>query len=693
MSDYTTLGELVVALSEAFQPPERLTVSESAEKYRYINNPGSYVGPWKNSTAPYLKEVMDCFTDREHEAVIFCAPAQCGKTEVFLNWVAHGVLCDPMDMLLVEKSQVSARDFSRRRVDRLHRHTPVIGERILPGNSGDNVFDKMYRNGMLLTLSWPSINELSGRPVGRVFLTDYDRMPQDVDGEGAPFDLAHKRTTTFRSSRKTVAESSPGFIAEDPRWLAATAHEAPPCRGILALYNRGDRRRWYWKCPHCKEWFEPSFSLLQWSDTQDTVEAGKSAMMVCPHCATLLPPEAKYDLNQTGRWVRDGQTLTKSDKLEGLPYRSSFASFWLKGVAAAFAPWSSLVANYIRAEQEYQRTGSQEALKATVNTDQGEPYVVRGSQASRLPDDLKNGATNYVEREVPPDVRFLIATADVQKNRFVVQVFGIAPAKNNLYGMYVIDRIDIIKSNRLDEDGERLWVKPHMHLEDWHLLKERVLDLTYPLMGQDGEMAIKLMLCDSGGADGVTHNAYAFWERLSRAGDNDHRRFMLVKGQKNPAAPRVEITYPDTTNRKDRKAGARGNVPVMMLNVNMLKDRLDGMVDLPEGEGGVHIPSWMPDEVFTEMTTEVRTPKGWENRSRKRNEAWDLATYCIGACTHLGVDRFDWEGDRLPAWAMPWPDNSLVQLNTINPATGESKPFAKEQKHGQDLASLAAKLG
>ena len=80
----------------------------------------------------------------------------------------------------------------------------------MPSKDSDNTFDKYYRSGMILTLSWPSIAELSGRPVGRTFLTDYDRMPMNVDGEGSPFDLARKRTTTFGSSACTIAESSPG---------------------------------------------------------------------------------------------------------------------------------------------------------------------------------------------------------------------------------------------------------------------------------------------------------------------------------------------------------------------------------------------------------------------------------------------------------------------------------------------------
>jgi phage terminase large subunit GpA-like protein len=687
---YKNLGSIVGELSEMFKPPERLTVSQSAEKYRYLNNPGAYVGPWKNETTPYLTEVMDCLTDRRYNAVILAAPAQVGKTDIILNWQTHTVVCDPMDMIVYQTSQGTARDFSKRRVDRLHRHTPAVGERLMKGSDSDNVYDKHYRSGVMFTLSWPSINELSGRPVGRVCLTDYDRMPQNVDGEGSPFDLARKRTTTFRTAGKTFAESSPGFEVSDTKWLRHTSHEAPPCEGILALYNRGDRRRWHWKCPHCKHWFEPAFDLIQWPDSEEIMECADKAAMMCPHCSSLISPDLKYDLNIGGRWVVDGQRITPDDKVEGPPLRSDIASFWLKGPAAAFASWRDLVSRFLIAEQEFARTGSQEALKSTVNTDQGEAYYPRGNERERLPEDLKDTALALDDdKTVPADVRFLLACADVQKNRFCVQVFGVSPAANG-FDVIAIDRIDIVKSKRRDEDGDSLWVKPATFVEDWWLLKEQVLDKVYTLADGSGVMGIKMMACDSGGRDGVTANAYSFWKQLrdKAAGEGAHKRFVLIKGDSNPSAPRVRVSYPDSST-KDRKAGARGEIPVLMLNPNILKDKLNGMLDATRGNGGFLFADYLPDEVFVEMTVERRTAKGWEKPkgSRIRNEAWDLAAYALALCAHLRVEYINWS--KPPVWAAPWPENALVvSKEEENPA----KQFAQRAKPVYDLASLAETL-
>ena len=85
---YRCISELILSLKVILEPPERLTVSQWAEKYRYVNNRGSYVGYWKNSTTPYMVEPMDTLGSPVHDAVIMVAPAQCGKTDALIvNWM------------------------------------------------------------------------------------------------------------------------------------------------------------------------------------------------------------------------------------------------------------------------------------------------------------------------------------------------------------------------------------------------------------------------------------------------------------------------------------------------------------------------------------------------------------------------------------------------------------------------------
>ncbi len=678
------LEQIVVDTAEMVRPPERLTVSQAAEKYRQLNNPGSYVGPWDNTIAPYGVEVMDEMTSLDYTGLIFVGPARSGKSDLFFNFLTHTAICDPADMMVVHMTQNTARDWSKGDLQKVFRHSPALGGKVKAGRQNLNTHDISFQSGMRVLVKWPTITELSGKTIPRLFLMDYDRMPLDVDKEGTPFDLARKRTTTFGRYGMTVAESSPGWPVENPKWLATTPHEAPPTPGILALYNRGDRRRWYWRCPECKTPFEPTFQCLNYPDSTDKMEAAEMATLQCPHCQFDIPHERKREMNGGGRWIKDRMKWLPDGSVVGDPIRSSIASFWLKGPAAAFADWKLLVLNYLSAYEEFEKTGSEEGLKTTVTTDQGEPYVSQGSEGERLPEDLKTRSYDLGEKVVPEGARFLIATIDVQKNRFVVQVHGIGEFGD----MWIVDRYDVRKSERTDDDGERYWISPGSYEEDWRLLVDAVILKTYPLSDGSGRhMQIKVVGCDSGGREGVTANAYKFWRWLrDHCPGNLHRRFQLVKGSPLKSIPRVAISYPDA-ERKDRRAGAKGEVPILIINSNQVKDQVNKILDRESPGGGrVSFPDWLPDWFYTELTVEVRTAKGWENPKNQRNESWDLLCYCvaIGLSRHVNVERIDWTNP--PSWAAEWDKNDLIL------AAGVEQRFESQPKSDMGLERLGSEL-
>lgn len=696
MAEYASVEQIVAERAGVVRPPMRMSVSAAAEEFHYVYKPGSYIGEWDNTFAPYLVEPMNEMTSLDFTGLIFVGPARCGKSVMVYNWLAHTALCDPADMMVIHMTQASARDWSNRELAMTLRHSPKIAATLIPGRQNDNVWDKRFKSGMQLLISWPVITQLSGKTIPRLWLMDYDRMPEDVDGEGNPYDLASKRATTFGRYGMTVAESSPGHDIDNPKWIASSPHQAPPTKGILALYNRGDRRRWYWKCLQCGEPFLPSFGLLDYdASTPDPIEAGEKATMVCPHCGYPHVHADKHQLNLTGKWVKDGQKWLKDGSLEGTPARSSIASFWLDGTCSAFMEWKAIVAKYIIATREYETTGSEDALRVTVNVDQGSAYLPIAMGEGRLPEQLKARAEDLGERVVPVGTRFLLALIDVQKSRFVVQVHGVGVGGD----IYVVDRFDIKYSRRIDPDtdGQFLWVKPASYLEDWQLLIDEVMLKTYPLGDGSGRrMQIMFTGCDSGGYAekgrdskvGVTAKAYEFRKWLR---DNDDHgllnRFTLIKGDPKKEAPRARVGFPDA-ERKDRRAQARGEVPVLMLNSNLLKDQADAMLSRTEPGGGmVHFPKWLDDDFYVELTVEVKTPKGWENLKHRRNESWDLLYYCVGLCLsrYVRIDTVDW--DDPPGWAAEWESNDLVI------ASGGNKRFDSSAEKKYSLEELAEMLG
>lgn len=666
--DQRALGDICQSYS-AFVPPRRVTVCQGAQENLYFKKPGDVPGPWSADETPYMVEPMNMLASRKHEAVVFVGPARTGKTAaLLLGWLSHVVVNDPGDMLMIQMTQDKAREFSRTEIDRAIDNSNALQSR-MGGKQDDNTHDKMFRNGMWLRIGWPTKSNVASTTYRYVAITDLDRMEnaENVDGEGPLFQLALKRTQTFGTRGMCLAESSPGIELVDPNWVQASSHEAPPATGILGLYNLSDRRRFYWQCPMCSHWFEPKPGIELFRLPADEVlletvrEADLEALateynrVICPHCEGSIGPRCKYELNRGGRWLQDGQTLLPSGEVTGKAHESTIAGYWMGGIPAAYQSWRSIILRYLQGLRSFALTGSEELMKTTTNTDQGMPYM------SRLLLDAKRNATDPASRKekdlqryvVPEKARFLVATVDVQggmNSRFVVQVHAIGPHLEK----WLVDRYNITESNREGMGSEKAPIDPAKYAEDWDLVTERVSRSTYRTAIDGVEIRIKLLVMDSGGEEGVTAMAYAWYRRVRAMGFAS--RIMLVKGvgrDQKATFPFIKETWVG-----NRNPGEKGDIPLYLINTNALKDTITAGIRRPApGPGYFHIPGWVSQAFIDELNSEVRQENGTWKQIRKRNEAFDLLVYCEAGCLRLGADRIKWT-DVVPEWARALFENS-----------------------------------
>lgn len=631
--------------------PRRMRVADAVAQYMRVPMGAGNSVPWDPLVAPYVIEPMNCLASREYDAVIFVGPARTGKTIGLIDgWVIYNVICDPADMLIIQMTEEKAREHSKKRLARTFRVSPEVVSRLSPNKNDNNVYDRTFLAGNYLKIGWPSVNIMSSSDYKCVALTDYDRFPEDIDGEGDAFSLASKRTTTFMSSGMTLVESSPGRDVKDVKWRRTSPHEAPPTTGILSLYNRGDRRRWYWPCPHCGEYFQPCGDVVAgFRDIADPVLASEAAYIHCPSCSGRIMPEQKRELNGRGVWLRDGESINADGSRYGDPRRSRIASFWMEGPAAAYQTLSQLVYKLLTAEQEYETTGSEETLKTVINTDWGLPYLPRASMEQRKSELLELRAEPVPSRSVPDGVNFLVATVDVQAGRhrrFVVQVTGYGSRGER----WIIDRYNITQSLRGDSDGESQRIDPASYPEDWDVLLTDVFHKSWPLASDPSQqMRLMAMAVDSGGEDGVTDNAYKFWRRCRR--DGLGKRIYLFKGDSIRRAKLITRTFPDNTGRTGRRAQAAGDVPLWLLQTDALKDRVNNALwrDSP-GPGYVHFPDWLGSWFYDELTYEERSSDGkWSKPGRGANEAFDLMVYAEALVILHGYEKIRWPD--APEWA------------------------------------------
>lgn len=688
---FSSAMPIVRDAATAFRPPRRVSVSGGAEQALVIRQPGGYSGPWSPKETPYMVEPMDALASRRHESVCFVGPARTGKTMGLLDgWIARNVTCDPGDMLVVQMSQDKAREFSKTRVDRAIRHSPMIKDLMSRGSHDDNTHDKLFKHGMWLKIGWPSASQLSSTDYRYVALTDYDRFPDNIDGEGAAFSLAVKRTQTFLSRGMCMVESSPGRDVTDPHWRATSTHEAPPSTGILGIYNRSDRRRWYWECPDCKEYFEASpglglFSMLPALDELESIVrsedlerfAREHAKVVCPECGSVIEHRWKGELNkpETARWVADGQQVLRGGEVVGEAPATTIAGYWLGGVAASYQRWDSLVLRYLHGLREYVLSGSELTLKSTTNTDQGMPYTPRAMLADKDAslDDRTETLSRYF---VPDDARFLIATVDVQggtNGRFIVEVraFGVDLES------WLVDRYSIAQTER---NGETVQVDPAGYPEDWDLLTSKVVQATYRT-SLDKELRVYRVGVDTGGEDGATQNAYAWYNRLREVKLSS--RVYLLKGQGTAATGDVKPMV--RGHGRNNRGKAIRTQPIWLVATNYFKDVVAAsMRRKVPGPGYYHAPDWLPPSYFDELKAEVRQANGKWKQVRKRNEALDLWVYALAVCEALGFGprgKLSW--DNPPEWALPLDANAEMVTPEERRLEKQIKPKTKPRRRSK----------
>ncbi len=625
------------------------------EKEDIISFAKKHVRGWNADLAHLLHEPARALTSRKYNRVIYVGPSRTSKTKTLVDcFIAYTVMHDPVDMAVFFPTENIASYFSKKRYDiDLVSSVDGLSKQIRPGGTSDNVYQKIYKSGNLLSFGWASKSQVAARDFVRVIASDVDRVSGDVGGEGDFFGLLSNRIKTYMSRGVALAESSPGKPITDPDYVQKSLHEAPPTSGILGLYNQGTRCLPYGQCPHCKDYFSPTAGIgaVKTPSEGSVSSMSRGACLICTVCGAEIDQTHERQFKRSGLWVGEGQEIHEDGSIEGDLIDSNTASYWQSGWFAAFETWENLVYEYLNALATFEKTGSEGELKKVVNTGFAAPYLDMARRVDMSPvHALMERAEDFEKYYVPDGGMVLLAAVDIQggaKSRFVVQVhaYGVRGER------WLVDRYSITQT----DEGER--ISPSSNIEHWEYITHKVINATYKL-GNDKELRVYRVAIDSGGEAGVTERAYEYWRGLKQQGLSG--RVWLVKGGSNSNfnAPSVKQSYPDSTEKKDRYVGGRGDVPVLILNPIILKDAVKSSIDREEvGANYFHFPDWLNEWWYKELTAETRTPQRWVQVG-KRNEAFDLSYYIHALWVYLGGNQIDWSSP--PVWCQSFDTNTEV---------------------------------
>ena len=375
-------------------PPEDLSVSEWAEKYRILDNKTSNIsGPWSNDLTPYLVGIMDEFTNYHTEEIILAKCTQVGGTEALLNMLGYIIQQDPSPTMIVYPSDDVADLISMKRISPMIEAAPTLRKHLLPNDSArrELVFDSMY---LSLTGS-KSPADLAAQAMRFLFLDEVDKFPGASKKEADPISLARERTKTFRNNRKILIISTPTL---------RTGHI------WKALQGADVEKHYFVPCPHCGEKIELKFSQIKFPDEEGMSykDRAEFACYVCQSCGAVITDQDKPEMLRHGEW-RVVRSQTQHPKK---------VAFWINTLYSPFVTFSDIAGKFLETKDD------PEEFQNFVNSWLAEPW--EDTKLKTSADLVLERQTDLPEFTVPGWAKILTGGVDVQENcvYWTIRAFG-----------------------------------------------------------------------------------------------------------------------------------------------------------------------------------------------------------------------------------------------------------------------------
>jgi phage terminase large subunit GpA-like protein len=572
----------------SLKAPPKLNVVEWADTYRYLSAESSSMpGRWRTSRIEAARGPMLAVTDPTVKKITVMGPTQLLKTELINNIAGFFIHQDPSPMIVMQPTGSLAETWSKDRLDKMVRDTPVLNELIKSKKSRDSdntILHKSFPGGHITIVGSNSPSELASRPVRITLRDEVDKYPASAGDEGDPSSLIVERSATFWNSLD-VGVCSPTIKGRSR---------------IEQEYLASDRRKFHVDCPHCSHNHFMVWANVKWQNTD-----ASTAQYQCPECTALWTEKERLAAISGGAYVATA------------PFKGH-AGFHVNKLASPWEPLSALVQKWLDSK------GDHEKLKTFINTQLAETWEEKGEAPEHMR--LYERRAQYDINTCPQGVVFLTAGCDVQKDRLEVEIVGWGKGKQS----WSIDYRVIM--------GETSTQAPFKELDN-------LLNETWTL--PNGlEAQIRVLAIDSGYNTQHVYN----WARghmgsrvmVVKGQDALHN----ILGT--PQA--TDINYTGTKVRRGVKVWPVGVSSAKSelygwLNLNGAGD--DGIYP----PGYCHFPQYgeeyfrmLTAEQLMTRSVNRKTVYQWEKKY-ERNEALDCRVYARAAAAYIGIDRFkdqDW---------------------------------------------------
>lgn len=631
---HSALSVITGAMAPVLAPVEPMRPFDWARKHLIVPDGPRKLEHWDADLTPYIAEPLD-MTSTEHPAneIVVMKSAQTGFTTMMLAAIGFTIDRDRADMMIVQPTDGALTDFNSKKLQpSLEKTEPVaevVAKQTARAGTGSTTYEKKFAGGYALSLALASSSaDLRSKSVQKMFCDEIDEYPDDLDGQGSPFDMIEARQESFlkQGNWKRTYVSTPT--------IKGSSHAE-------RAWQRSDKRRWHVTCPHCKSAefvfeFGPYFRYER--------EHPYRAWYVCPGNGCVIEEYDRTGMIRAGRWIA---TDTTPGRIPG---------FHFDALSSPFVPWAKIAERSVLAGQDETK------LKTFWNLTLGLPYEIRGDAPDhvrlmeRREEGLKRG-------HIPARGLMLTASADVQMRGIWVEILAHASDRQS----WVVDAFYLDGSTEAVTSGDP--ANPNA----FDQLKARVLDRTFPdAFGR--ERQIDALGVDSGYR---THVVYA-WARLNQRihPDTGLDLVLALDGRDGWGLPAI-----GTPSLKDidleghrRTKGVRiwpvGTWPIKgSFYADLRKEGIRSGQPV-DPDGYCHFGTWLDETYFRQITAEYLTDETFKGRARKvwkvrasdkDNHLLDCRVYNIALAEYLGLSTMTPD-----EWANVARRRGIVELSEPN---------------------------
>ena len=579
---------LALDAAKALRPPERLTVSEWADRYRVLTPKASAEpGKWRTARTPYLREVMDSLTTGNGVCqVVFCAGAQVGKTEAGNNFLGYVMDHAPAPTLLLYPTDEIARVNVRIRIDPLIASTPTLRVAQKGSKEGGNSAElKDFPGGFLAIRGANAPGNTRSTPIKNFVGDEVSAMKPTSEGDAIA--LGQRRTATFGVARK--------------EYLVSTPLVEGTCR-ITSLLEGTDWRKYYVPCPHCDEYQTIEWAHIKWNKRDLTV----TPYLVCEHNGCVIEEHHKTEMLARGEWRATRECHDQT--IRGYHLSALYSPLgWFS--------WRQARDAFIEAKAKR----SPELMQAFVNTVLAETWKEQGEAPPWSLLHARRGPLK--QTQVPDECLVLTCAVDVQRDRLEYEVKAWGPN----------GRAHSVEYDRVPGD-------PHDLKGPWAQI-DRLLGRVWE-HPSGARLQLSKLVVDARDGE-LTQTVYAWTRTHSPA---------LVMAIMGSATQQATISPVKAVDIEVHGRRVQGGAQLQTLNVDTLKKELYAHLRRgknPDEPDPVHWHTWpqeYDENYFQGLTAEVlitaKNGKTFWEKQFARNEPLDLAVYNRAAAIMLRLDAW-----------------------------------------------------